>query len=194
MVKNYILAGGFAVICGGAVASAQSTTPQQPPQTQPPAAMSHDANTTVEGCVYREADIPGRSPNVAERAGVLEDYILVASADTKSGTVGTSGTTGATGTSTAKARMFKLEHADDSKLSAMVGKRVKVTGKAEMDHRDMKAPAAPRTTTPPATNPPATTPQADRSMGPDKIELPEFEVASITEATGTCPSKPEIKK
>lgn len=177
MVRNYILAGGFAVICGAAVASAQSTTPQQPPQAQPPAAMDHSASTTIEGCVYREQDIPGRAPNVAERAGIMEDYILVASTGSSAtGAVGTSGTATA-----AAAKMFKLEHVDDEKLKAMVGKRVRVVGKADVKHSDMtKAPAA--------------TPQADRSMGPDKINLPEFEVSSISETTGTCPAKADMKK
>jgi len=177
MVKKYILAGGFAVIFAGAVASAQSTPPQ-PPQAQPPAAMDHSATTTVEGCVYREQDIPGRTPNVAERAGVLEDYILVASANTAGGTVGTSGT--AVTSATAAPKMFKLEHVDDEKLKALVGKRVKVVGKADVEKGDTKAPTA--------------APPADRSMGPDKIELPEFEVSSIVETTGTCPAKPELKK
>lgn len=176
MVRNYILAGGFAVFCAGAVAHAQATATPQEPQTQP---SSTQATTTVEGCVYREADIPGRSPNVAERAGVMEDYILVASSTKGQGTVGTSGTTGTAGTSATK--MFKLEHADDEKLSALVGKRVRVTGKADVERSDVKSPTP-------------TTPQTDRSMGPDKINLPEFEVATITEASGTCPSKPEIKK
>lgn len=198
MVKNYILAGGFAVISAGAVAHAQSTTPQQPTQTQP-AAQTQAANTTIEGCVYREADIPGRTPNVAERQGVLEDYILVASPSGRAqgavGTTGTAGTTGATGTSaTTATKMFKLEHADDDKLRALVGKRVTVVGKADVESGDMtKSPTTtPRTTNPPTSQP--TTPQADRSVGPDKIELPEFEVSTITEAAGTCPTTPDIKK
>ena len=189
MVKKYILPAAFAVFCAGAVASAQTATPQQPPQTQPPAAMDHAASTTVEGCIYREQDIPGRSPNVAERAGVLEDYILVASPSAGAGAaVGTSGTTGSA--SAVAPKMFKLEHADDSKLSAMVGKRVRVVGKVDAEHGDMKSPTSPTSTTPPT----GTTPQADRSLGPDKIELPEFEVSSIVETTGTCPAKPELKK
>jgi hypothetical protein len=45
-----------------------------------------------------------------------------------------------------------------------------------------------------ATTPPTSTPQSDRSMGADK-DLPQLEVSSITESTsGTCPTKPEIKK
>lgn len=182
MVKNYILAGGFAVFCAGAVAHAQATATPQQPQTP---SSTQQASTTVEGCVYREADIPGRSPNVAERAGVLEDYILVASNAKGQGTVGTSGTTGTAGMSATK--MFKLEHADDEKLSALVGKRVRVTGKVDAERGEATSPSRPTTT------PPTTTPPQDRSMGPDRINLPEFEVATITEASGTCPSKPEIK-
>ena len=34
------------------------------------------ASTTIIGCVYQEKDVPGRAPNPAERAGLLEDYIL----------------------------------------------------------------------------------------------------------------------
>ena len=185
-MKKYVMSSACALMLAGAVASAQSTTSsQQPPTSQPQSqAMQHEMTTTVEGCVYREQDIPGRAPNVAERAGVLEDYILVASTDSSTaGATGTSGTSAApTGTSgmAMAAKMFKLEHADDSKLSALVGKRVRVTGKADMEKGDKAATGAP---------------QADRTPGsPDKIELPEFEVTSITETAGTCPAKPADKK
>ena len=191
MLTRYVLSSAFAVMCAGAVAGAQTVPPQQPPQqpqSQPrTSAMDQAATTTVEGCVYREKDIPGRSPNVAERAGILEDYILVASADT----AGTPGATGTSGTATAGTmppaagaglapRVFKLEHAADQTLSAMVGKRVRVTGKMDVEKGDTKAPAA--------------APEADRSPGPDKIELPEFEVSTISETTGECPAIPAIRK
>ena len=130
MVRNYILPAAFAVMCAGAVASAQSTATPQQPQTQPPASMDQAATTTVEGCVYREQDIPGHAGNVADRtaaaAGVGDNYVLVASAGSGSGTVGTSGSTGTAGSASASPKIFKLEHSDDSKLSAMVGKRVRV--------------------------------------------------------------------
>jgi hypothetical protein len=173
-------------------ANVSAQTPQNPPtqpptQTQQPAHMQDMATTaTVTGCVYKEADIPGRTPNVAERAGVLEDYILVASTDTSRATAGTTGTTppaatGTTGAAVMKYKAFKLEHVDDEKLQAMVGKRVEVTGKVDAEARDAKA-GAPGA------------PAADRSMGPDQIELAEFEVTSIKEVPGDCPAKPEIKK
>jgi hypothetical protein len=72
--------------------------------------------------------------------------------------------------------MFKLEHADDEKLSAMVGKRVEVTGRVDAEAGD----------SPTGTSGAG----ADQSAGPDDIELAEFEVTSIRETSGDCPAKP----
>lgn len=181
MVRQYVIPTAFAFALAGAAASAQQTTPQQPPPTPPQQQEMAQAETrTVEGCVYREEDIPGRSPNIAERAGILEDYILVASADaTAQGAVGTTGTAGAPGAAAAAPKMFKLEHEDGDKLRALVGKRVRVTGKVDIEPGDVTA------TGQPAPN---------RSPGPDQIELPEFEVTTITETTGECPAKPGVRK
>jgi hypothetical protein len=119
--------------------------------------------------------VPGRAPNVAERAGVLEDYILAevrpASAPSAPGTAGTSGTKAAS--------MDKLELIADEKLRALVGKRVEVTGRIDAEPGDAK---------PPATAPPAS--QTDKAIGRDKIDLPEFEVTDIKEIAGTCPATP----
>src|SRR5262245_59378160 len=73
------------------------------------------ATTTLVGCVYAEKDVPGRAPNIAERAGVLEDYILaeISPAEAAKPT-GTTGTTKPTTYS-----MYKLEKAADSELKAM---------------------------------------------------------------------------
>ena len=183
---------------------AQSTTPQtQTPQTQTPQTQQSTTGqtTTLRGCVYEEKDIPGRSPNVAERAGVMEDYILVpqasASASTgaaTSGTAGTagtatSGTAGTSGAMASKHKAFKLEHAADEQLKAMVGKMVEVTGKIDAEAGDMARTSGAATGT--ATSG-TQTQSRDRSMGPDQINLPEFEVTSIKEVTGTCPTTPNI--
>ncbi|CAN5507011.1 hypothetical protein BH23ACI1_BH23ACI1_21330 [soil metagenome] len=184
MVRQYVIPTAFAFALAGAAVSAQQTTGQQtqPPQAQQQA-MDQAETRTVEGCVYKEEDIPGRSPNIAERAGILEDYILVASADASTqGAVGTTGTAGATGTTGAAAaapRMFKLEHEDDDKLRALVGKRVRVTGKVDAERGDRTA---------------AGEPERDRSAGPDQIELPEFEVTTITETAGECPARPDVRR
>jgi hypothetical protein len=149
--------------------------------------MTQPATTTMTGCVYREKDVPGRAPNVAERAGILEDYILAdarAAAPNASPAEPASPTAGAVGTSGVAGRMFKLEHAADDKLSSMVGKRVEVTGRIDREAGDTAARPG---------NAPAA-PERDKNLGPDQIELPEFEVTSIREVAGTCPASPGVGK
>ena len=155
----------------------------QPPATQPPPAQtpasSAQKTTTLTGCLYREDQVPGRKPNVAERAGVLEDYIL-ADASASSAQGSTSGAPPqATGTSGTRGRMFKVEGPSGEKLKALVGKRVEVTGRIDPE----RGPAGP-----------TTTPQPDRGPGPDDINLPEIEAASIREVAGTCPATPAAPK
>ena len=182
-MKRYAMAGALAVMFAGATAAAQTGTAQQPPATQQqPSATAQAGTTTLTGCVYKERDIPGRTPNVAEQAGVLEDYILAdvkpaASAGAASGMAGATGTAGAS--SPTMHKMFKLEKIADEKLSAMVGKRVEVTGRIDAEAGDSTARPATGATQP-----------ADKSAGPDQIELAEFEVDSIREVEGTCPAKP----
>ena len=135
-------------------------------------------STTLTGCVYKEKDVPGRAPNVAEKAGVLEDYIL-ADVRPAAASGGTAGATGTSGT-TAKAPMYKLELIADEKLQAVVGKRVEVTGRIDAEAGDAKAQPA----TPPTTSP------TDKAIGHDKIDLPEFEVSSMKEVAGNCPAMP----
>ena len=47
-----------------------TTTPAQP------STAAAGTMVTVEGCVTREADVAGRKPNMAERAGMNEGYVL----------------------------------------------------------------------------------------------------------------------
>lgn len=136
-------------------------------------------STVLTGCVFKEKDVPGRAPNVAERAGVLEDYIL---AEVRPGPA--SGATGTAGTSgTTPSPMYKLEGIPDEKLSAVVGKRVEVTGRRDAEKGDAKTQPA----TPPETSP------TDKAIGHDKIDLPEFEVTNIRVIEGTCPATPSGK-
>ena len=136
--------------------------------------------TTITGCVYQEKDVPGRAPDPAERVGVLEDYILaeISPAEAAKPT-GTSGSTRPTTFS-----MCKLEKAADSQLKAMVGKRVEVTGKVDAEKGDT-------TGQPPAS---AQTNKTDQVVGHDRIDLPEFEVASIRAISGSCPAKPSMSR
>ena len=135
----------------------------------------------------------------------MEDYILVPQAGASamsgaaaSGTAGTSGTatSGTAGTSgTASSSMaahsmhkaFKLEHAADEQLKAMVGKMVEVTGKIDAEAGDSARATG-------AANSTAGSTARSAGVGGDTLELPEFEVTSIKEITGTCPATPDIKK
>jgi hypothetical protein len=134
--------------------------------------------------VYREKDVPGRAPNVAERAGILEDYILAEVTSSQAKGASSAGTPGAVGTSgmAKSGAMYKLELVADDKLKEMVGKRVEVTGRIDAEAGDKTSPAA----APPTT-------ATDRAIGRDRVDLPEFEVTSIREVAGTCPATPSVK-
>jgi hypothetical protein len=166
MVIKYLVSSTLAVLCAAPLVSSQV------------AAQATQASTTLTGCVYKEKDVPGRAPNVAERAGVMEDYILAELTPPRQ-PVGTSGSASAPATGT----MYKLEHAKDEELKAMVGKRVEVTGRIDAEAGDT-------TGRPPAS---AQTSPTDRAIGRDKIDLPEFEVTSIREVAGTCPATPSTR-
>jgi hypothetical protein len=183
-MRRYGIALGLAAFCAAATVSAQQQPPAsatpQPPATQTASAdRSSGATVTLTGCVYKEQDVPGRTPNVAERAGVLEDYIL---AHVESKSSPESGTVGTSGSADAGKKMYKLEQIADDRLQALVGKRVEVTGRIDAEPGDAGRP----TGTSGAAQP-------DRSAGPDRIEMPEFEVASIKAVEGTCPASPAAK-
>jgi hypothetical protein len=178
MVIKSIAVSFAAVACSGLILSAQAPAPTSQPQPRPQspsAASTQQASATIVGCVYQEKDVPGRSPNLAEKAGVLEDYILAEIRPSAStATPGAAATSGTPQFGT----MYKLEHADDSKLKAVVGKRVEVTGRVDRESGDSRA--RPAETPAPS--------QADKVMGRDAVDLAEFEVASIKEVPGACPA------
>ena len=120
----------------------------------------------------------GRTPNVVERAGVLEDYILADATmppatrpGTPPGAVGTSGAVPSTG------NMYKVENIPDERLKALVGKRVEVSGRIDPEDAGLGGAST-----------------RDRGPGPDQVNLPEFEASSIREVGGTCPAVPASRK
>jgi len=78
---------------------------------------------TVEGCLVREADVPGRKPNFAERAGVTEDYILTSTKVVK-------GTAPAAslGSTRSAAAMYEVEGISEADLKSHLGRRVQIDG------------------------------------------------------------------
>ena len=47
------------------------------PPVEPLPAAQHAGAVIVEGCLVRDADVPGRTPTAGERRGPGEDYILI---------------------------------------------------------------------------------------------------------------------
>ena len=178
MINKPVVMGCLAAFLTAAFAAAQA-----PPQTPSQTTTTVQPTTTLTGCLYREDQVPGRKPNIAERAGVLEDYILadatVASAQqqprpTGAPATGTSGTQPSTGT------MYKVENIPDERLKALVGKRVEVAGRIDPEGRGVLGVGG-------GVKP-------DRGLGPDAIGLPEFEASSIREVSGKCPAAPPLPK
>lgn len=184
MLKSYVVSGMAVVLTVGTLAAAQNPSPaaQQPPSstTSAPQAPAGQAATaqkpatiTLAGCLVREEDVPGRKPNVAERVGVGEDYILTSAAPAEQsggaaqapGAAGTSGSIASRNIST----MYKVEGIPDERLKQLVGKKVEVTGRVDADD----ARETPVGTT-------GATPKAPSD------DMPEFEATAIREVPGSC--------
>lgn len=192
VLNRYLLTGTLAAVCSATLLVAQAPEQQPRAQQNPPATAAAAAQAsgpaTVIGCVYRERDVPGRAPNVAERLGVLEDYILmeipgatpIASAQGRDAgeTRGTSGAIATTGSATVgrTGRMYKLELIADDTLQTLVGRRVQVTGQIDVEEGDARNTAGEKSST------------ADKILGIDEVDLAEFEVSSISEVAGSCPT------
>ena len=188
MLNTYVLTG---ILVAGSASFVAAQGSAQEPRQQPPAA-AEAPTTTIVGCVYRERDVPGRAPNVAERLGVLEDYILMETPRTPAsaraagagddrqpaarGTSGRSAAAGATATAGVIGRMFKLERIEDDRLQTLVGRRVEATGRIDAEEGDSRNTAGASSST------------TDRIIGRDAVDLSEFEVSSIREVEGSCPS------
>jgi hypothetical protein len=195
VIRRYIFTTTLALACSGMIAAAQQPAPgsaapspdqqgQRPatPTTQSPTtpstagAANRQASSTFVGCLYAEAQIPGRTPNPAERAGVREDYIIANAMMGAAGAATPGATPGAAGTSGTAARaggMYKIENIPGDRLKALVGKRVEVTGRVDPEGSTPAGAASP-----------------DRNVGPDAVSLAEIEADNIREVPGTCPASP----
>ena len=176
-----ILPGAAAFLCAGVLTSAQ-ISPQggiqqrapQPTTQQPRPSASAGPVTTLAGCLYREDAIPGRTPNVAEKAGVLEDYILADAAPApdsnraREAPIAEAGQPAGASAGLAAGRMYKVTKLDDERLKLLVGKRVAITGTIKPDS-DVRS-----------------------DDKPSNFEnLPNIEGSAIREASGApCPATP----
>jgi hypothetical protein len=139
--------------------------------------------------VFRENDVPGRSPGLGQRAGLSEDFVLaevpsspIASARPPSPGEAPGTTPAPVGTAGSSGAIYKLQLVDKDKLKALLGRRVEVVGRVEGGAAGEHHPA-------PAAGQPST--PADRVLGREPVILPELAVTSIREVAGTCPPTPD---
>ncbi len=184
MKTRLILSGAAAILCASALSSAQiapqggvQQRPPQPKAQQPRATPSVGPVLTLAGCLYREESIPGRSPNVAEKAGVGDDFILADASPSRTpdrpiadaGQPDAQQPAGAAA-GLATGRMYKVTKIDDDRLKELVGKRVEITGTIKPD--DDARPG---------------------QEGASVENLPNIEGTSIREVAGaSCPARPAV--
>ncbi len=132
-MSRKIFGSGCALLLASTVfASAQS----QPYPQSTASAPQASATVTVEGCLFREADVPGRQPPEGDRERVKrdDDYVL-ANAKMIKGSAPPAPSAPAredtpTGTSsvTSAPRMYKVEEIDKDQLEQHKGSRVQIDG------------------------------------------------------------------
>jgi hypothetical protein len=185
-MKKYLITSAAAVIWAGALASAQ-TAGVAPNQQERLTADRQSAIVTLVGCLRREADVPGRRPDIVERAGILRDYLLteatlappsVFDARTTGGPTPDSPVSAAGTLQTpATGSVYKIEGISADRLRELIGRRVEVTGRIdEDDMREVRGTAGTVTTDP---GPTARIKDADG-------DTPEFEATAINEVGGIC--------
>jgi hypothetical protein len=167
------------------VALAQTPAPsaQTPaPSGQAPSASSAPSQEqTIVGCVVRESDYrasrdAGKGGAAGTGIGTGNEFVLT-NASPKSAASGTAGTAGTTGAGAA----YELSGPAEGQLAAHVGKRVEITGK-------LKA-AATSASGRPTGGATAGAPPSGVDATSKDLKLREFDVASVKEASGSCPTK-----
>jgi hypothetical protein len=162
MNKPFSLAALTGALALALSAAAQAQAPA--PATQTPTAAPA-GTVTVEGCLVREADVPGRKPNVAERAGITEDYILTSTKMVKGAAPGSAARPEdrPVGTAGAPAAMYEVEGLGEDKLKPNLGKRVQIDGTFE---------------------------NATRTPASPSDELVQIRASAVRPVAGECPPKP----
>jgi hypothetical protein len=153
-------------------------------QSTPPSSQEHTApaqQVTVTGCIqseadYRKAHDQGKGGAVGTGVGVGNEFVLVNAAMGAG-----SSATGTSGTAKSIAAAFELTGSKEGDAAQFVGKRVEITGKLKAEEVNAAGKATGGAT---AGKPPEGIDVTSKDM-----KLRELEVASIKEATGTCPAK-----
>lgn len=168
-----------------------TSDPQRPTTSQPqtdrqqPTTSSqqraNDQSVTITGCLKEEKDVPGRSPNVAERAGVGEDYILT---NVK---MGQGSSTSAMGLGS----MYEVKGIGDEELKKHLNHQVEVMGRISNNNAGSGSTAG-RTGTTGTTGGGTTGTTGQRGGGTSGTmgnDLPEIQATSIRMVAATCPAQ-----
>lgn len=99
--------------------AARPADPQRPGDTTQRAGTATDQVITITGCLKEEKDIPGRRPNLVERAGITEDYILTGVKMAQTSAVSGIGL----------ASMYEIEGIAEGELKKHLGHHVEITGR-----------------------------------------------------------------
>jgi hypothetical protein len=161
MLTACAAAGTLALTINIAAQNPPATPQTQPPAQTPATAQNPAAAVTVEGCLVREADVPGRKPNIVERQGIMEDYILTSTKMVKGSAPSSAAgrpdqPTGTAGTTA----MYHVKGIDDERLKPLLGKRVQIEGNLQ----DLDKPS------------------------PGSEDLPDIQASNIRQVTGDCPA------
>jgi hypothetical protein len=166
--SNFVTSTAVVLALSAALAAQSSQPPPPAPQTPQPAAAQQARQVTVEGCLFEEKDVPGRQPNVAERAGVMEDYILTAARVVKGDIPGAAAATDPeqpVGTSGSEP-MYEVVGLEADKVKSHIGHRVQIEGTVDpKDFEEYKA---------------------AKQRGEKLNDLPEIRATTIRQATGEC--------
>ncbi len=118
----------IAALVGASTLTINAQTPQTqpPPRPAPPAtdttqrtaAATDQQVLTIRGCLKEEKDVPGLKPNVAERAGVTEDYVLTNAKMAPNSTVSGVGV----------APTYEVEGIAEAELKKHINHEVELTG------------------------------------------------------------------
>lgn len=127
MTPRHAVSSGILVLCAATLGWAQvtpSSSQQQP--SGPRAEAAAEGRITITGCLLEERNVAGLQPNIFERLGIGEDFILTAAVvqGQEPKPVGTSGSTAAA----PAADMYQVVGLDDERLREHAGRRVEVTG------------------------------------------------------------------
>jgi len=127
-MRTPLMTAALAAFATAVTLNAQAPQSPQPPQpatsANPPAATQPAERgqstqvITIAGCLKEEKDVAGLKPNVAERTGVTEDFILTNAKMAASSTV----------SGIALATRYEVEGIAESELKKHVNHQVEITG------------------------------------------------------------------